>query len=429
LIGPITQTRSQKKKASDLLRWSASMRYAIKAMITALVVGMSLIESVAAGPFEDGVAAYQRGDYLAAMRFFRPIADQGNGDAQYNLGLMYDKGLGVRTDAPTAANWYRKAANLGIADAQCDLGILYAEGRGVPRDYAAAVGWFQRAADQGDARAQWSLGTMYIEGHGVVQSYAEAMKWNRKAADQGFADAQQNVGTMYAKGQGVPKDAAEAVKWYQLSADQGLASAQFMLGYKYAVGDGVPPNPPEAVKWLRKAADQKYPNAQTVLNVVYKVLREQSKDPALVMPKATPNLSADVNEQRKAGSGYDPNAATTANRMTASNSAVLLGGDDLPNVVSTYRENEMRFKRDFLGKKFSDVLPFLKATEKLFSKDDYRVSFGTGKVLGDLDCTVASPAEISEIANWNKGDKIHVEGIVKDVTMGSVHLDPCSLSK
>jgi uncharacterized protein len=273
--------------------WSTSMRCALRATII-LLVGLSLIGSVAAGPFEDGVAAFQRGDYLAAIRFFRPLADQGIGDAQYNLGLMYDKGLGVRADPASAANWYRKAANLGVADAQYDLGILYAEGRGVPRDYAAAFGWLQKAADQGNALAQWNLGAMYSKGDGVPQNDVEAMKWNRKAADQGIAEAQQNVATMYAEGRGVPKNATEAIKWYQLAADQGLASAQFALGYRYATGDGVPPNPPEGAKWLRKAADQKYPNAQTALNIANKILREQSKNPSLAPPSDTPNPSAEA---------------------------------------------------------------------------------------------------------------------------------------
>jgi len=107
----------------------------------------------------------------------------------------------------------------------------------------------------------------------------------------------------------------------------------------------------------------------------------------------------------------------------------LLNGSDLPKVVSTYRENEMRFKRDFLGRKFLDVLPFMNSKEKIFAKDSYTVSFGTGRVLGDVDCTVSSPAAIAEIANWNKGDSIHIEGVVKDVTFGSVQLNPCTLSK
>ncbi len=65
----------------------------------------------------------------------------------------------------------------------------------------------------------------------------------------------------------------------------------------------------------------------------------------------------------------------------------------------------------------------------MFIKGTYRVGFWTGRFVSGVDCKVTSPGEISEIANWNKGDNIRVEGIVEDVTMKSVELDQCSLSK
>ena len=105
-----------------------------------------------------------------------------------------------------------------------------------------------------------------------------------------------------------------------------------------------------------------------------------------------------------------------------STSTMLLRGSELPTVVNTYHENVMRFKNGFLGKPFFDVLPFLSA--KKSTKGIYRIVFGTGSILNDLDCAVTSAPEISEIANWHKGDQIHVAGLVKDVTMGTVILDP-----
>ena len=97
--------------------------------------------------------------------------------------------------------------------------------------------------------------------------------------------------------------------------------------------------------------------------------------------------------------------------------------------MGTYRENGIRFKRDFYGKRFSDILPFRDAKETVIFKGRYIVGFGKGGFLSDLDCTVTSQAVISTVANWNKGDRIRVEGVVKDVTMGSVELDGCTLSK
>jgi hypothetical protein len=114
-------------------------------------------------------------------------------------------------------------------------------------------------------------------------------------------------------------------------------------------------------------------------------------------------------------------------RPVQSPSTMLLRGSELPTVVNTYRENVTRFKNDFLGKPFFDVLPFLSA--KKSTKAAYRVIFGTGSSLSDLDCTLTSPAEVSKITNWKTGDEIHVAGLVKDVAVGIVILDPCTVSK
>jgi uncharacterized protein len=101
---------------------------------------------VAAGSFEDGVAAYKRGDYATALRLWRPLADQGDATAQYNLGVMYGKGQGVPQDDAEAVKWYRKAADQGLAAAQYTLGVMYGKGQGVPQAYVQAYKWFTLAA-------------------------------------------------------------------------------------------------------------------------------------------------------------------------------------------------------------------------------------------------------------------------------------------
>jgi hypothetical protein len=124
--------------------------------------------------FEDAVAAYQRGDYATAMLLLRPLADEGDADAQRNLGYMYDNGRGVPQDDSAAVIWYRKAAVQGNTTAQVNLGFMYEKGRGVAQDDAAAVNWYRKSADQGNARAQCNLGYMYANGRGVPQDDAAA---------------------------------------------------------------------------------------------------------------------------------------------------------------------------------------------------------------------------------------------------------------
>jgi TPR repeat protein len=132
-----------------------------KAAVAALIFAVGFAGLVAAGPLEDGRAAYEKGDYATAMRLLRPLAEQGDARAQFNLGIMYSEGQGVPQDYGTAVGWYRKAAEHGHASAQFNLGIMYAEGHGVPQDYGTAVGWYRKAAEQGDADAQYNLGIMY----------------------------------------------------------------------------------------------------------------------------------------------------------------------------------------------------------------------------------------------------------------------------
>ena len=125
---------------------------------------------VFADVFQDATDALNRKDYKTAHRLWLPLAEQGNVEAQYELGLMYE------------------------------------QGQGVPQDYKEAVKWYRLSVEQGYAKAQSVLGFMYHKGHGVLQDYKEAVKWFRLAAEQGFAIAQYNLGLMYVKGKGVPKD-------------------------------------------------------------------------------------------------------------------------------------------------------------------------------------------------------------------------------
>ena len=108
---------------------------------------------------------------------YKKAAEQGDADAQYNLGICYDKGDGVAQSYAEAVKWYKKAAEQGYAGAQNSLGNCYYNGNGVKQSYLQAVKWYKNAAEQGHAGAQNSLGNCYYKGNGVEQSYAEAVKW------------------------------------------------------------------------------------------------------------------------------------------------------------------------------------------------------------------------------------------------------------
>ena len=85
-----------------------------------------------------------------------------------------------------------QAAAQGNAAAQFNLGVMYENGRGVRQDYAEAVRWYRQAADQGLAQAQFNLGVMYYKGHGVRQDLALAQEWLGKACQNGYQDSCDN---------------------------------------------------------------------------------------------------------------------------------------------------------------------------------------------------------------------------------------------
>jgi TPR repeat protein len=74
-----------------------------------------------AGPWEDGMAAYNRGDYMPAIRLFRPLAEQGNAKAQNVLGVMFRRGEGVAKNPARAHMWFSFAAARGDAKAKAEL--------------------------------------------------------------------------------------------------------------------------------------------------------------------------------------------------------------------------------------------------------------------------------------------------------------------
>ena len=161
----------------------------MKKFLSAAAIVVALNGTAHAQDFDKGLAAAQSGDYATALQEWRPLAEQGNALAQYNLGFMYDNGYGVPQDYVEAVKWYRLAAEQGNAEAQASLGFMYKSGYGVPQDYAEAAKWYRLAAEQGNARAQTNLGFMYANGYGVPQDSVMAHRWFNIASANGLADA------------------------------------------------------------------------------------------------------------------------------------------------------------------------------------------------------------------------------------------------
>ena len=154
----------------------------------------------------------------------------GDARAQVMLADFYYRGDGVRQDISEAACFCQKAADQGNAQAQCDLGLMTKRGEGgLKKDDEAAAQLYRRSADQGYAQAQSNLGVCYAEGDGVPQDLAIAARLFRKAADQGNAVAQYELGRCYVIGKGVPRDLIAAVHWLRRANKQNYEKARKLL--------------------------------------------------------------------------------------------------------------------------------------------------------------------------------------------------------
>lgn len=230
-------------------------------LLFATLLGV-LTSAVARADLAVGVAAFREGDHGRALAELQPLAAQGEAEAQFYVGIAYQKGWGVIADAAKAAEWYRRAAEQGMHKAQHNLALLYLRGEGVEADATQAREWFERAARQGDMRAAHEIGLMYFRGMGVARDFQQARSWWEKAANGGEASAAYDLGILYRRGQGgVPRDVAASIKLWTQAARAGLALAQNALGACYMNGDGVDADMLEAWAWFRLAAQGGVPVA------------------------------------------------------------------------------------------------------------------------------------------------------------------------
>ena len=201
---------------------------------------------------ETGRVLLRQQDYDKVIKVFKKGVKEGDADAQYNLGYMYENGEGVEGDYVIAAEWYEKAVAQGHAKAQNNLAFLYRKGYGVPQDIAKAMELYEKAAGQGCAIAQINLGYLYEYGTEIGQDYVKAAEYFGKAAKQGNPTGQVNLAELYDEGKGVPQDYAEAAKWYIKAAEQGIKPAAKRLGEMYEKGLGVPQDSAKAAYWSKE---------------------------------------------------------------------------------------------------------------------------------------------------------------------------------
>ncbi len=178
---------------------------------------------------EEATTAYAAGDYRLAERIWREQADEGDGQAMNNLGVLYDLGQGVEMDMGRALHWFAESAKTGNTSGMSNYGRMLEQGRGIAPNPEEAARWFDLAARQGQAEAQYNLGILYEIGRGVPKDVRAAAAWYSRAAAQQQTEAMFRLGHCYRVGQGVEKNSSRAVLLFYASAMNGDPNAMRAL--------------------------------------------------------------------------------------------------------------------------------------------------------------------------------------------------------
>ena len=161
-------------------------------------------------PAEEAAKAFTKGDYVKAREIWQKMADSEDAYAMNNLGIIYDRGLGVPVDLGRALFWFGKSAQAGNPQGMSNYGWMLDQGRGIAPNPQEAARWYDKSARMGQAEAQYNIGLMYERGRGVPKDLASAAAWYSQAASQQQTEALARLGHLYLEGLGVPKDAAKA---------------------------------------------------------------------------------------------------------------------------------------------------------------------------------------------------------------------------
>jgi len=289
-----------------------------------VVFSLFTVYSVNAASFEVAQEAYDAKDFKTALEVVKPLAKQGDGEAQRLLGILYYRGEGVIQDHTIALDWFLKSAEQGVSQAQFHLGKMYQYGvKEKKKKYKSSIDlmaeirggasnpsifieedtsyvgyrfdswaedmWLQTipspvtdksASSFWDGRGVWFKEIFYpqtaiksdktgdhIEPN-IVKDTKRAIYWYTKSAEQNNIKAQNALKLMYLYR--ADEDAfRSAAKWSKRSVKSGGPKEQFNLAGLYQFGIGVLRNKKKAVHWYNEAANQSYSPAQYALGMMY----------------------------------------------------------------------------------------------------------------------------------------------------------------
>lgn len=200
-----------------------------------------------------------QGDTLKAHDLLLKAAQKDVVEAQCYLSKLYFEGVQenskvlIKKDLKKAFKWTQKASSRGDSLSQFNLGFMYEKGMGVKISHGRACYWYGLAARKELPEAITNLANLYQRG-GDKRKPKLAIQLYKKADKKGFVPATYNLGVMYQKGRGTKKNDRTAYNYFLKAANQGLPQAQFMCGTLTYGGVGVKKNPQVALEWFQKVS-------------------------------------------------------------------------------------------------------------------------------------------------------------------------------
>jgi TPR repeat protein len=157
--------------------------------LVATALALAIAAPISAQSVKAGIEAWQHANYAGAVAIWRPLAEKGDADAQFNLGQSYRLGRGVPTNLAAAKTWFGRAANQGHLDAQTTLGLLLFQNG----DQVEGLKWLKQAAAKAEPRALLVYGTALVNGDGVTQDPVLGYAYVSQSAAQGLEPARQTL--------------------------------------------------------------------------------------------------------------------------------------------------------------------------------------------------------------------------------------------
>ena len=274
----LTPTRAaQANNKRDALAYRPRFALGFATALLGLAIS-ALSTTTAQSGFDEGVVDYRIGNYKDAFKEWAQAAEQGDADAQYDLGCLYVRGEGVQQNRALAIEWFQRAANQDDLDAATWLftatpqtddsrkkffsGKLKLSGKFhltfvAQHSGGKAMRWTCNTDEKDGAAIESKIGVMFENGGmGLPQDDKQAAEFYRRASDRNFADAQTRLANLYVGGRGVERSDIEAARVFRRAAAQGDAVAQASLGAMYAKGSpGIPKDLVLAYVLVRHAAD------------------------------------------------------------------------------------------------------------------------------------------------------------------------------